>query len=242
MGDEERRRRTWGTRRLMRRFRGSERPDSLRGWDGDAAVAYLTRKLGPRHPDTLTARAALAYWFSHEGVMAQALSRLEALVVDRTAWFGPDDPDTVRARGAVFWARRKAGDLEAAIADAEALLADVTRLHGPHHEETHAWESRLAEVMDLNGDHAEAVRRLRSLYETSRSFGRAREGSTRSIRWNLIKALEHTGDAQEALALLALEIDAEQRTVYGVDENLHDLPMKRLQEWRTRLEAKRTST
>ncbi|WP_330342352.1 hypothetical protein [Streptomyces sp. NBC_00557] len=37
--------------------------------------------------------------------------------------------------------------------------------------------------------------------------------------------------------LLEEEIEAERRTIYGVDENLGDHEMKRLQEWRTRLVA-----
>ncbi|MDQ0909841.1 hypothetical protein QFZ22_005826 [Streptomyces canus] len=238
MGTEERRRPTWGARRVLRGFDKYERPGSLRGPKADEAIADLTRTLGPRHPDILKARDRQAYWLHREGDTAGALVRLESLVADRTEWFGSDDLDAVKIRSTMARYRRSVGDLGGALALAEAVVTDLTWLHGPDERDTLRAESTLAGLIGQNGDRAEWLRRLRSLYERSRSLDPRRDSVTRGIRWNLVEALERCGEYREALTLLDVEIDAERRTSYGVDENLGDWQMKRLQEWRRNLVVK----
>ncbi|MFF3313311.1 hypothetical protein [Streptomyces sp. NPDC002952] len=100
---------------------------------------------------------------------------------------------------------------------------------GPDHADTHRWRASLARFLAENGEAVEGVRLLRVLYAESQTFGWQRKDEARSIRTALVTALELNGDLQEALDLLEDEIEAERGTIYGVDENLGDYEMKRLQ-------------
>ncbi|MCX5415769.1 hypothetical protein [Streptomyces sp. NBC_00059] len=230
-------RRTLRTWRVRRRFRHWERPEALPWPDVHEDVAYLTRELGRRHPDTLAARSRASSWLSREGRHADVLRLAEADVDERTAEFGADDPDTLGWRSSLAWARRMAGDLDGAVAEARAVAEDSSRVLGPDHADVYQRRVSLARFLAENGEAGEGVRLLRDLYAESQAFGRKRRDETRSIRRTLVRALELNGDLQEALGLLDEEIEAERGTIYGVDENLGDHEMKRLQEWRTRLVA-----
>ncbi|MGW2571707.1 hypothetical protein [Streptomyces sp. NPDC001537] len=230
-------RRTFRTWRVGRRFRHWERPEARPWPDVHEDVAYLTRELGRWHPDTLAARLTVFTWLNHEGQHAEKLRLAEAEVAERTAKFGTDAPDTLGWRSQVAWDRRRVGDLDGAVAEARAVAEDSARVLGPDHADTHRRRKCLAQFLAENGETAEGVRLLRALYAESQSFGWRRKDQTRSIRKTLVTALELNGDLHEALDLLEEEIEAELGTIYGVDENLGDHEMKRLQEWRTRLVA-----
>ncbi|WP_217177358.1 hypothetical protein [Streptomyces sp. AC495_CC817] len=229
--------RTLGTWWVRRRFRHRERPEARPWPDVHGDVEYLSRELGRWHPDTLAARSRVFIWLSHEGRHPEILRLTEAEAAERTAEFGADDPDTLGWRSSLAWGRRRAGDLDGAVAEARAVADDSARVLGPDHADTHRRRTSLAGFLAENGEAAEGVRLLRVLYAESQAFGWQRKDETRSIRTALATALELNGDRQEALDLLEEEIDAERGTIYGVDENLGDYQMKRLQEWRTRLVA-----
>ncbi|MFH8800468.1 hypothetical protein ACH4F6_12845 [Streptomyces sp. NPDC017936] len=235
MTEERRRRRTPGTWWVNRRFRHFDRPASLTWPEAEWGLAHLAERLGPWHEDTRFARLRVMGWLKREGDTAAALRMAHEDVAGRTADFGPDHLDTLRARSTVVWCRREDGDLDGAVADARLLVEDMTRAHGPDHEDTHRERWILADLIGENGDPPEAVRRLTALYAESRALGPRRTRWTRVIRTSLVGALERNGDLGEALELLDVEIEAERGTIYGVDENLGDHEMKRLQEWRTRL-------
>ncbi|MGW1813909.1 tetratricopeptide repeat protein [Streptomyces sp. NPDC002125] len=226
--------RTW---RVRRRFRRWERPEALPWPDVQKDVAYLTRELGRWHPDALAARSRASSWLSREGRHADALRLIEADVDERTAEFGADHPDTLRWRSSLAWARRMAGDLEGAVAEARAVVEDSARVLGPDHADVYQRRVSLARLLAENGAAGKGVRLLRDLYAESQVVGGKREDETRPVRRALVKALELNGDPQEALGLLDEELEAERGTIYGVDENLGDHEMKRLEEWRTRLVA-----
>ncbi|MFF2520512.1 tetratricopeptide repeat protein [Streptomyces liangshanensis] len=158
-------------------------------------------------------------------------------MADRTAAFGADDPGTLRARRSLGSALRGVGDLDGAVAEARAVLEDSVRVLGPDHADTRRGRVDVARYLAENGEPAEGVRLLRALYAGSLAFGPERQGETRSVRHQLVLALEHKGEFREAFDLLDLEIAAEVGTVYGVDEFLGDHIMERLREWRTRLVA-----
>jgi len=228
-------RRTPHTWWVLRSFRHLDRPKALDWPKAHARVAFLTRELGPWHPDTLSARSRLVAWLSLEGDHAAALRLTETEVADRIAEFGSDHPDTLINRSALAWRRRRVGDLDGAIAGMTAVVEDRIRLLGPDDSTTHRTQAWLAQFLAENGDAAEAVGRLTALYAKSQTFGVKRQDTTRSLRNTLITALELNRDFQEALALLDEEIHAERSTVYGIDENLGDYNMKHLKELRTRL-------
>ncbi|MFB7244354.1 hypothetical protein CW362_19695 [Streptomyces populi] len=201
-------------------------------------VACLTRELGHWHPRTLAARSKVSSWFLDEGLHTDALRLAEAEVADRIAEFGADAPETLMWRGGLAWSRRRTGDLDTAVTEARALADDCVRVLGSDHVDTHRHSSTLAQLLAENGESAEGVRLARALYAESQTFGLERWSETRSLRTTLITALELNGDVQEALDLLDEEIKVESGTLYGIDENLGDYEMKRLEEWRRRLVAK----
>ena len=53
----------------------------------------------PEHPDTLTARANLAYWTGEAGDAAGARDQFAALVPVRERVLGAEHPDTLTVRG-----------------------------------------------------------------------------------------------------------------------------------------------
>ncbi|OKI92176.1 hypothetical protein AMK10_20510 [Streptomyces sp. CB02058] len=226
--------RTW---RVRRRFRHGERPEARPWPDVHEDVAYLTRELGRWHPDTLAVRSMVLTWLLHEERHPEILRLAEAEVAERIAEFGADAPDTLGCRSSLAWCRRRVGDLDGAVAEARAGVDDSARVLGPDHVSTHRWRASLAQFLAENGEAAEGVRLLQVLYAESQALGRQRRDQTRSIRTDLVRALELNGDFQEALDLLEEEIEAERGTLYGIDENLGDYTMKHLEEVRTRLVA-----
>ncbi|MFI6642997.1 hypothetical protein [Streptomyces sp. NPDC050504] len=224
--------------RVGRRFRHAARPAS-RSWpDVYADLDGVARGLGRWHPATLSARLSVFRWLFGEGLHADIVRLSEAEVADRTAEFGAEDPETLRWRSALAWHRRRVGDLDGAVAEARAVEETTVRLLGSDHADAHRRRADLARFLAESGECAEGVRLLRALYAESLAFDWRRQRETRSIRNSLIVALELAGDVQEALDLLDEEITAERGTIYGVDENLGDHEMQRLQEWRRNLVAK----
>ncbi|MFE1287362.1 hypothetical protein [Streptomyces sp. NPDC058751] len=235
---EKKRRLTPGTWWVGRRFRHSRRP-AARAWPQvHEDVAYLTRELGRWHPRTLTARSSVSRWLVDECLHADALRCAEAEVADRIAEFGADAPETLGWRSGLAWDRRRLGDLDTAVAEARALADDCVRVLGSDHVDTHYRRATLGQFLAENGESAEGVRLARAVYAESQAFGLDRWRETRSLRNVLITTLELNGDVQEALDLLDEEIKVESGTLYGIDENLGDYEMKRLEEWRRRLVAK----
>ncbi|MGW9594353.1 NB-ARC domain-containing protein [Streptomyces chartreusis] len=73
-------------------------------------VHTATRRFGPAHPQTLTARDQLARWQGVAGDSAGAATAYEQLVPDRERVQGPDHPDILGARAQLArWARRRPG-------------------------------------------------------------------------------------------------------------------------------------
>jgi hypothetical protein len=68
------------------------------------------RVWGPEHPDTLTARANLAYWTGEAGDAAGARDQFAALLPVRERVLGPEHRDTLTARGNLAYWTGQAGD------------------------------------------------------------------------------------------------------------------------------------
>ena len=108
-------------------------------------LADRERVLGPDHPDTLSARASLAYWRGEAGDTDGAVSHYRQLLADRERVLGPDHPDTLSARTSLAYWRGEAGDTDGAVADYRQLLADRERVLGPDHPDTLATRQGLAD-------------------------------------------------------------------------------------------------
>jgi hypothetical protein len=237
-----RRKRTLRAWLVRRRFRHWSRPKSMAGAKADWGVGYLTRKLGPRHPYTLEARARLAVWLSEEDDNAGALRLTEAEVADRAAEFGADHSDTLSARMVLVSRRHAVGDLPGAMTDLRALVQDTSRTLGPEHTETHRQRRRLAELIGEGGEKTEAVRLLTGLLAEVEGFGPKRYDDMRLTRRALARALERNGDIQKALGLVEKEIDAQENIIYGVDEYPSEYDRRFLRDWCDRLALRATRT
>ncbi|MEU8005106.1 alpha/beta fold hydrolase [Catellatospora sp. NPDC049111] len=129
-----------------------------------AAAGYYQRlhhtahqRLGPDHPNTLTARQNLASWRGRAGDAAGAAAAFEQLLADVLRILGPDHPDTLATRGNLASWRGEVGDAAGAAAAFEQLLADVLRILGPDHPDTLATRSNLASWRGEIGDAAGAA-------------------------------------------------------------------------------------
>ncbi|MFF3014532.1 tetratricopeptide repeat protein [Streptomyces sp. NPDC057939] len=93
-------------------------------------------RLGPLHPDTLTARHELAQWIARAGDPVESAELFATLVADRERVLGPDHPDTLLTRGSLTQRIGEAGDPAAAVAGFAVLLVDMSRVLGPDHPYT----------------------------------------------------------------------------------------------------------
>ncbi|MCL7427082.1 tetratricopeptide repeat protein [Streptomyces sp. YS415] len=121
----------------------------------DRLTSAAMARLGPDHPDTLTARHYLAYWQGEAGDVVGAASSTAELLADRLRVLGPDHPDTLTARHYLAYWRGAgaAGDVAGAAAALAELLADRLRVLGPDHPDTLTtradltfWRGRLGDL------------------------------------------------------------------------------------------------
>jgi len=93
--------------------------------------AIREEKLGPEHPDTLKARAKLAYWTGAAGDAASARDQYAILLPLRVQAIGAEHPDTLTTRKDLARWTGAAGDAPGARDQYAALLPIVERLLGP---------------------------------------------------------------------------------------------------------------
>ena len=135
-----------------------------------AAMSYFdwlatkaSERLGPDHPQTLTARNNLAKWRGEAGDAAGAATAFESLLADRARVLGPDHPDTLTARNDLAYWRGEAGDPAGAAAALEAVLTDSERILGPDHPRTLDARNNLAYWRGEAGDPTGAAAAFESL-------------------------------------------------------------------------------
>src|ERR1019366_919717 len=107
-------------------YRGADRPkDAIALYE--SVLADRGRVQGPDHPDTLTARANLAYAHRTAGRLKQAMPIYERVLADRERVQGPDHPDTLTARGNLAHASPSARRPKGRIAPPPTTPADGCR-------------------------------------------------------------------------------------------------------------------
>jgi hypothetical protein len=111
-------------------------------WD-TLANAYTTR-LGLEHPDTLTARANLAFWTGEAGDPAAARDLYAELLPMREKISGPKHPDTLSTRACLATWTGEAGDAAAARDLYAELLPIQEKVLGPQHPDTLAISANIA--------------------------------------------------------------------------------------------------
>lgn len=181
-----------------------------------AAVADLSRGLGPDHPDTLTARYELAYWQGEAGDFAGAAASQRALLADRTRVCGAHHPDTLGTRAnAAFW-QGHAGDPVGAAAETAAAVADLERFLGADHSTTLSARHNLAHWRGAAGDLGGAVAdNERLLADMVRVHG-PDHVDTLDTRRNLAHWRGQAGDAAGAVVALD-QVLADYLRVLGAD-------------------------
>ena len=135
-------------------------------------LADHERIAGPDHPDTITARADLAFAYRSAGHMREAIAAYERTLADRERVQGRDHADTRSARAHLAAAYQRAGRLGDAIYHFEQALADSEQMLGPGDLETLTARSSLAAAHFAAGRRAEVIPLLqRTLADSERYLG-----------------------------------------------------------------------
>jgi hypothetical protein len=173
--------------------RSTERAaDEQEKWQPWAAILTATR--GPEHPDTLTARANLAYWTGQAGDPVAARDQLAALLPARERVSGPEHPDTLTARANLARWTGHAGDPVAARDQYAALLPARVRVSGPEHPDTLTIRANLADWTGDAGDPVAARDRYGALLPVRVRVSGPEHPDTLTDRANLADWTGHAGD------------------------------------------------
>ncbi len=111
---------------------------------------------GSEHPETLAARAYLAYWTGAAGDPVGARDQYAALLPVRERVLGPEHPNTLTDRAGLAYYTGASGDAAGARDQFAALLPVRERVSGPEHPDTLAARSNLARWTGAAGDPAGA--------------------------------------------------------------------------------------
>ncbi|MGW7207586.1 tetratricopeptide repeat protein [Streptomyces sp. NPDC054837] len=188
-------------------------------------------RLGPDHPDTLTAWHSLARWRGTAGDVAGAVDALEAVSAERVRVLGHDHPHALSARSDLAYWRGRAGDVVGAVAACTELLADRVRVLGPDHPHTLVTRQSLAHWRGKAGDPAGAVQALAELLEDrSRVLG-PDHPRTLSTRLNLARWRGEAGEPAAAATALA-ELLKDYVQVLGADHPHTLVTRLNLARWR----------
>jgi tetratricopeptide (TPR) repeat protein len=173
---------------------------------GDSAMAHwqylvtaATRRLGPVHTDTLTAKERLAVAYEAAGRFGDAIAMFAGTLGDRQRSHGPEHPDTIAARGRLAHAYTSAGLPADAVALYEQTVADASRQLGLGHPVTLGARAGLAGAYAGAGriDQALTAHQMLSV-DTERLLG-PRHPTTLAARDSLAAAFLANGQTREAL-------------------------------------------
>jgi len=173
---------------------------------GDSAMAYwqfmvaaTTRRLGPLHADSLTAKERLAVAYESAGRFGDAIAMFAGALGDRERSHGPDHPDTIAARGRLAHAYSGAGLPAEAVALYEHMVADSSRQLGLGHPITLTARAGLADAYAEAGRTRESLTTFQMLsVDTERLLG-PRHPTVLASRNNLAAAFLANGQTREAV-------------------------------------------
>jgi len=173
---------------------------------GGSAMAYwqfmvtaTTRRLGPLHADSLTAKERLAVAYESAGRFGDAIAMFAGALGDRERSHGPDHPDTIAARGRLAHAYSGAGLPAEAVALYEHMVADSSRQLGLGHPITLTARAGLADAYAEAGRTRESLTTFQMLsVDTERLLG-PRHPTALASRNNLAAAFLANGQTREAV-------------------------------------------
>ncbi|WP_330323501.1 tetratricopeptide repeat protein [Streptomyces pseudovenezuelae] len=170
-------------------------------------TAATHRRLGPDHPDTLTARHHLAFMQDQAGDPTGAVAAFTQLLDDRVRVLGPDHPDTLSTRHHLATARGQAGDPAGAANALQGILEYLLKAKGWVHPDTlHIryllayWQGRAGNLEASLASFPEVIADLRQV------LGREHPDAL-TARADFASMQGEAGDAAGAVARLAELVD-----------------------------------
>jgi eukaryotic-like serine/threonine-protein kinase len=158
------------------------------------------RRLGPEHPDTLAARALLAWEIGIEGDEDGALHRCQELLSDAERILGQHHRQTLEIRmGVAYWTGFARGPSQAATVAAQ-LATDCTSALGENDELTISVRDSAAHWTAEAGDMSAALRMSRKLLDDVTRL-RGFSPDTTGIRWRIAYLTTQGGMYSDALPL-----------------------------------------
>ena len=180
-------------------------------WQRVLDMRLLVR--GPEHPDTLFARASLAYWTGEAGDVTAAQDQYAALLPVHERVLGPEHPHTLTTRHQhAHWAGR-AGNVTAARDQYAALLPIRERVLGPEHPDTLATRHSLAHWTGRAGDAAAARDLFAALLPIRERVLGLEHPHTLTTRHEHARWTGEAGDAAAARDLFATLLPVNQRVL-----------------------------
>jgi len=193
------------------------------------AVERLEATLGRDHPDTLSARSALAFTLAERGAHDESLAEYLDLLADRGRQFPPDDPETLEIQshlGDLYVQMGRFEEAEAVLtASADGLVATL----GEEHKDSLGALSNLAILLERSGKSGEAIDLSRRVLDIRRRvLGDDHPDTLASIN-NLGIYLAQRGRFDEAEPLLREAVEVSRRVRgpehRGTASNLSNLGM-----------------
>ncbi|MCC3768211.1 tetratricopeptide repeat protein [Streptomyces sp. UNOC14_S4] len=166
-------------------------------------VQTTRHRLGPDHPDTLTARGNLAHCRGEAGDPAGAADALTKLLKHMVRALGNDHPNTLGVRNNLARWQGEAGDPAGAADALTKLLADRVRVLGNDHPDTLAARNNLAHWQGEAGDPAGAADAYADLLEHMVQVLGDDHPKTLAARNNLAHWQGKAGDAAGAVKAFA---------------------------------------
>jgi tetratricopeptide repeat protein len=195
-----------------------------------AIAANRTRALGTDHPETLEARAHLAYWTGRCGRPSDALLMGREVLAARTRILGTNHPDTLDSSLRVATWIGEAGDPAEALRRSIALLPAFRNVRGPLHPDTLDVHARIALWTGKSGDPAEALRLSEKLLRLRSSELGQDHFDCLFTRSRIVMWTGKTGKAERA-AHLAAELVADLKRVCGSDHPRTREAREHLAQW-----------
>jgi Domain of unknown function (DUF4062)/Tetratricopeptide repeat len=182
-------------------------------WQEIADAYSEDEAYGPQHPDTLAARAELAFWVGWAGDAAGARDQLAALLPIDERVLGPVDRNTLTTRHYLAHWTGKAGDAAGARDQCAALLPLRERVLGPEHPHTLTTRANLARWTGEAGDTAAARDQFADLLPLRERMLGPEHPDTLTIRANLARWTGEAGDAAGARDQFAALLPIEERVL-----------------------------
>jgi hypothetical protein len=168
---------------------------------------------GPEHPDTLVARANLAYWTGEAGDAAAARDQFAVLLPIQEQVMGPEHPRALADRGGLAIWTGAAGDAAGARDQLAVLLPIEERVLGPEHPDTVSTRHNLARWTGEAGDAAGARDQLAALLPSQERVMGARHPDTLTTRHELAYWTGEAGDPAAARVLFAELLPVRERVL-----------------------------